>query len=128
MKELYNEFSDDDVMTQAAAIAFYTGLSLAPMLTVAVWITRTVFPGDAKERIVKSFEQVLGAQAAYPIRELLDPAEKAASAGMTVAGLLSLALVVFSATGVFAQLQSALNLIWDVQAKTTEGIWSYVRK
>jgi membrane protein len=127
-KQLYNEFSEDDVMTQSAAVAFYTGLALAPVLTVAVWITKAFFPGNAKERIVGAFESVLGYQAAYPIREMLDPAEKAASTGMNVAGLISIALVLFSASGVFAQLQSALNLIWDVEAKPSAGIWAFIRK
>ena len=38
IKETFKEFSDDDVMTQAAALAFYSGLAMAPLLTLAVWI------------------------------------------------------------------------------------------
>jgi membrane protein len=132
VKDVYAEFSKDDVMTQAAALAFYTGLSLAPMLTVAVWVARNVFGEEAKEKIADAFAQVIGSQAAGPIKDLLDPAAKQAETGMTVAGLISLAIVFFSATGVFGQLQSALNVIWSVQAKPGEGgasgIWMYVRK
>lgn len=128
-KETYAEFSKDDVMTQAAALAFYTGLSLAPVLTVAVWIAQNVFGDDAKQKIAEAFAQVIGPQAAAPIQQLLDPAAAHAQASMTLAGLISIGLVLFSATGVFAQLQSALNAIWSVQAKpNSNGIWLYVKK
>ena len=129
VKEVYAEFGKDDVMTQAAALAFYTGLSLAPMLTVAVWIARNLFGDEAKKKISDAFADVIGKTAAAPIDQLLVPATKQAEAGMTVAGIVSLGLVLFAATGVFAQLQSALNVVWGVEAKPRgSGIMDYARK
>jgi membrane protein len=129
VKETFSEFSKDDVMTQAAAIAFYSGLSLAPVLTVTVWVAQNVFGEDAKHKVADAFAQVIGPQAAAPIRTLLDPAAQQAQASMTFAGLISLGLIFFTATGVFAQLQAALNAIWSVQAKpSTNGIWLYIKK
>lgn len=128
MKEVYNEFSDDDVMTQGAAIAFYSGLAMAPMLTIAVWAMQIFVGDEAKKQLVNAFSQVIGAQAAEPIRQMLDPASEQAQSGMTIAGIVSLILLAFSASGVFGQLQSALNTIWDVKAKPKSSIWGFVNK
>lgn len=129
VKETYDEFSKDDVMTHAAALAFYTGLSLAPLLTISVWIARTVFGSESKEKIVQAFSEVIGKTAAEPIRQLLDPASQSADTGMNIAGMISLGIVAFAATTVFAELQAALNAIWSIKAKASgNGIWLYVRK
>lgn len=128
VKQTYYQFSDKEGMTQAAALAFYTGLSLAPLLTILAWITRTFMHRDGKESIARAFEQVMGPQAAAPIREILDPASQQAATSMTLAGIVSLLILAFSATGVFGQLQAALNRMWDVQAAPGAGLWVYVRK
>lgn len=144
--ETFNKFGDDDVMTQAAALAFYTGISLAPLLTMIVWVMTIVAPASAKEDVIKYAKNVVGAQAELPVRQLIAPEtvptpqeivqqaatrpgaaslptsgtvtqEKAAAAksSWTIAGLGSIAFLSFTASGVLAQLQSSLNLIWNVK-------------
>ena len=128
VKEVIAEFSEDDVMTQSAAIAFYAGLAVAPLLTVIVWITQIAVGDRAKGAIVDGFQQVIGAQAAAPIKELLTPASEQAKNGMTLAGLVSIAILAFSATSVFGQLQTALNGIWDVKAKPGNSILGFINQ
>lgn len=113
--ETVREFLDDDGMTQAAALAFYTGLSLAPLLTIAVWATQALLGTDAKSDLVMVFQQVLGAKAAAPIGELLQPATVQAQQSMTISGIVSIILFAFTASGVFGQLQSSLNIMWNVE-------------
>lgn len=129
VKEVVQEFIDDDGMTQAAALAFYTGLSLAPLLAIAVWATQ-VFLGDAaKDSITTVFEQVVGTKAAEPIAELLQPATVAAKQSLNVSGILSLIFFAFTASGVFAQLQSSLNIMWNVEADPEKsGLLLFLRK
>jgi membrane protein len=128
VKEVAAEFSEDDVMTQAAAIAFYAGLAVAPLLTVIVWITQVVLGPNAKLKIVDAFQTVVGSQAAAPIKELLDPASEQAKDGMTLAGTVSILILAFSASSVFGQLQSALNSIWDVKAKPGNSILGFINQ
>jgi membrane protein len=128
VKEVADEFAEDDVMTQSAAIAFYSGLAVAPLLTLAVWITRSIFGDEAKHKIVSAFESVIGGQAAAPIKELLDPASAQAADGLTFAGIISIIILTFSATSVFGQLQSALNVIWDVKAKPGYSILGFINQ
>ena len=127
LKELYTEFSDDDVMTQAAALAFYTGLAIAPLLTLAVWVMRLVAGDAAKQRIVEAFGEVIGAQAAAPIKSLLDPASAHASSSLNLGAVISLVILIVSASGVFVQLQAALNVIWDVKQKAGNGLITFVK-
>jgi len=128
LKEIYYEFSNDDVMTQSAALAFYSGLAFAPLMTVAVWLARMFFGPDSKMKVVDAFQQVIGPQAAGPLKQLLDPASQQASSGMTAAGIISLVLVIFSASGVFGQVQTALNAIWHVEAKPSSGFKGFIQK
>jgi membrane protein len=128
VKEIASEFSEDDVMTQSAAIAFYAGLAVAPLLTVIVWVAQIAFGAEAKQEIVDAFEQVIGGPAAAPIRELLNPASEQAKSGMTLAGVVSIVILAFSATSVFGQLQSALNSVWDMKAKPGNSIMGFINK
>ena len=128
MKEVYYEFSNDDVMTQAAALAFYSGLAFAPLLTLAVWAMRIFFGDASKQKVADSFKQVIGDKAAQPLGDLLNIGSNSPSGGMTLAGIVSIVLVAFSASGVFGQVQSALNSIWHVQSKPGNGMLGFVQK
>jgi membrane protein len=121
LRETYDEFSKDDVLTQAAALAYYTGLSIAPVLTVAVWVARFFFRDKSSDQVYRVLENAVGTAAAAPLKELLDPASKQLSGGMTLAGIISLLLVFISASGVFGQLQAALNTIWGVKQDASSG-------
>lgn len=127
-KEVIRQFIDDDGMTQAAALAFYTGLSLAPLLTIAVWITQSLLGPESKGEIVSVFQQVLGKSAAAPINDLLQPATVAAKQSLNISGLMSIILFAFTASGVFGQLQSSLNIMWNVEADPKSGLWDFFRK
>jgi len=128
IKEVFAHFFDKDAMSQAAAVAFYAGLSLAPILTVVAWIAQNIFGNESKQAIVNGFSSVLGSQAAEPIKQILDPASEQAQTSMTISGIVSLLLVVVSASGVFAQLQSSLNRLWSVTPTATSGVWGYLQK
>jgi membrane protein len=128
LKETYAEFSDDGVMTHAAAIAFYSGLAIAPLLALVVWISRVFFGNEAKQTVLKAFQEVIGSQAAAPIQEILDPATSQTPHGLNVAGVISTVILAFSAASVFGQLQTALNQIWDVKAKPRNSVMGFISK
>ena len=128
IKEVFSEFSADDVMTQAAALAFYSGLAFAPLMTLTVWVLR-VFTGDAsKDKVAEVFGKVLGPATAEPMKQLLKESGDKGDSGMAAAGIISIVLVIFSASGVFGQVQSALNAVWHVEPKPSSGIMGFVRK
>jgi membrane protein len=126
LKNTVKEFVDDDAMTFGAAVAFYTALSFAPLLVVLL-VGLSLFMGDdAQARLVGQLNQLMGDQAGGVAQQVLQSADQPTLRNW--AGVISLVMLVFSATGVFAQLQHALNLMWDVKAKPGAGLMGWVRK
>src|SRR5262245_46002252 len=97
--ETVSEFVAERAPRMAAALAFYTMFSLAPLLIFAVALTGLVFGQDAAEgKIVGQLQGVVGAPGAITIQELIDNARRPASGGLAAAlGVLSL---LFGVTGV----------------------------
>lgn len=126
--EVVNQFLDADGMTQAAAIAFYTGLAITPMLTLSVWIAQVFLGAAAKQKVFAVFQQILGPTAAAPIEQLLEPAGVQAQTHLSFAGIASLCMLAISASGVLAQLQSALNTMWSVKPKPGNGLVIFLKK
>ncbi len=104
-----------------AALAFYTLLSLTPLLLVAVAIVGLVFGHSAAEHdIVQQVQTMVGPQGAKATEALLDGSHNTAHGIVaTVVGLLTL---LFGASGVMMELRDALNTIWEVPTPTLEGM------
>lgn len=126
LRETYQNFFDDDALTLAAALAFYSALSLAPLLIILFWMAS--FLGEKTQQdLVTQIVGLIGEQAGQTIKSIVDNADKRPSLG-NLAGVISMGALAFSAAGVFGQLQHALNIIWDVEAKPERGIWSWLQK
>lgn len=120
------DFIADDAMTQAGAVAFYAALSLAPLLLL--FIVGTSFLGEgAQEGIKSSIRSIAGPEAAGAINDVWNSADDQPSVA-SLAGVVGMLTLIYSASGVFAQLQAALNIIWDVEPAPGAGIWNWLRK
>jgi membrane protein len=124
LKTAVTDFVADGAMTHAAGIAFYTALSFAPLITLLISVGGWLGP-DTQQSLVGEVERVIGEQAAGVVDTIVENARN--QGGGTLAFWLSLAVALFSASGVFAQLQNALNQVWDVKAKPGQGVWGWVR-
>ncbi len=126
VRQAGSDFVSDDAMTLGGALAFYTALSLAPLLVILLSLAS--FLGEStQDRLVQQIEMMVGPQAGEGIQVIIDNAETRPDLG-SFAGIAGLLTLLFSATGVFAQLQAALNRIWDVRARPSQGIWAWLRK
>lgn len=126
VKTAVSEFIADDAMNLSASLAFYTALSLAPLLLVAIWIASLVWGRGAQDEAASRITEVVGPQGAQIIRTVL--ANASMPTASSIAATVGIGLFVFSASGVFAQLQYALNRIWNVQARPGAGFSSFARK
>jgi membrane protein len=126
LKESYKEWMDDGALQLGAALAYYTIFSLAPMLLIAISVAGLIFGREAAQgELVGQLRGLIGQQGAEFIQTLVANAGKQGSGVLgTVVGI---ATILFGATGVFAQLQTSLNQIWDVEAKPAKGIWGFLR-
>lgn len=114
-----------------AALAYYTILSLAPMIILATPLIGLVFhdPTKATNGIVEQFQALVGKEGAAAVKAVLDTRPDYPPTRVTT--YVGLAVLVFGATGVFAQLQDALNTVWGVVPAPGFGkhaIFSFLRQ
>ncbi|RJR45400.1 MAG: YihY family inner membrane protein [Desulfobacteraceae bacterium] len=118
----FQEWWKDDSFRLASSVAFYTIFSLAPILTISVGIASLVFSQEhAREQIVHQIEMLSGPQGASVVRQVLTSAAGLGRNPMAIAG--AIIAMVLGSTAVFANLQSALNEIWDVEADPRGSMW-----
>jgi membrane protein len=114
LKQALNEWIDDKAPTYAASLAYYTVFSLAPTLVIALAIAGAFFGEDAARGVVQGqLQGVIGAPAAATVQAAMVSASTRESGILPT--LLGVLVMVFAATGVFAELQAALNAIWKVK-------------
>jgi membrane protein len=127
-KQTFQEWLDDKAPQLGAALAYYTVFSLAPLVLLLLAIVGVLFrsnPEGAWQKITEQMSYVLDKSAVEVVQGI---AQQAAEPGKsTLATTLGIALALFGATGVFGQLQDALNTIWGVKAKPGLGIWGFLR-
>ena len=126
-KDTVTEFVDDDAPTLAAALAYYTALGMSPVLVLLLWIA--TFAGESmQQRLVVQLQGLVGPEGGQAVKAVVDNADATPGLG-TFAGIVSLAMLLFSVSGVFGQLQAALNRMWDVTAAPgSSGTWPWIRK
>ncbi len=127
LREVFEQWSEDNCLSLGAALAYYTFFSMAPLLVLVIAIAGLALGQRAAEgEIVVQIEKVMGAEGARAIQGLIVRAS-APAAGVT-ATIVSLATMLLGASGVFGQLQSSLNHIWGVKGPTTSGVLGYLRR
>ena len=127
LKETVKEWQEDKAPRLAAALAYYTAFSIAPVLIIAIAIVAVVFGEEAAQgNIVAQLRGLVGEQGAEAIQTMIENSRKPAEG--TIATIISVIILLFGASGLFAELQDSLNTIWNVAPKPGQGIKSVVKK
>ncbi|HSL04344.1 MAG TPA: YihY/virulence factor BrkB family protein [Nitrospiraceae bacterium] len=122
----YIKWTEDHAQGLGAALAFYAIFSLAPLLLIVIAIAGLVFGREAAQgQIIGQIQGLVGEESAKAIQTMIEEARKPA-AGI-IATVLAIVMLLLGATGVFAQLQEALNIIWKVEAKPEQGMWKILK-
>jgi len=110
-KDSVMSFVDDDVLSKGASIAFYTVTSIAPVLIIMIAIAGLAF-GDAAAQgaITDELSGLIGSQSAQFLQSVVVSASNKSTS--IIASVLGLLTLVVTASGVFSEMQSALNIIW----------------
>jgi membrane protein len=124
--EVIRRFAATDVMSMAAALSFYTMLSLAPLVTILLWLTTTVFTA-AREEFFNQLGLLAGSQVEDTVRTVVENAERDPGAG-SIAAIFGTVALLFGASVVFAQLQLSLNRIFESASVSETGVWAWLRK
>lgn len=124
LKQTASAWSDDKAPRLGASLAFYTLLSMAPLLVVVVAVAAFVYGKEAAQgQLIWQIRDLVGQQGAAAIQELIQSAYKPGAG--TLATILGILTLLFGATTVVIELQDALNTIWHVPVPDTgSGIHS----
>jgi membrane protein len=121
VKGAIKDFGEDECSVRAAALAYYTIFALPPVLVLLITIAGLVWdPGDVQRSLEGQFSGMLGTKAGGQIREMLRSADRPETGG-ALSTVLSVAGLLFGATGAFLQLQGALNRAWEVKPDPAQG-------
>lgn len=121
LKSTWQEFRDDECTSMAAGLAYYTALAMPPLLVLIVTVAGWLWdPADVRGQLEHQVTNVVGKGGWQQIQTMMQSAEHQDRRGI-VATALSIGLLLFSATGVMLQLQSALNKAWGVMPDPRQG-------
>jgi membrane protein len=116
----------DKATSMGAALAFYSLLSLAPLLVVVTAVAGLVLGHDEAQRLLMTqVADLLGENGARGIQMILDSVDtKREGMLATIVGAVTL---VMGATTVFAELKTDLDRIWKHAAAKASGLWGFLR-
>jgi membrane protein len=118
IKDTASGFIADEALSRGAAIAFYTATSLAPVLLIVIAIAGLAFGKDAAQNaITGELGGLTGDQTAQLLQTAIASASKKSSG--TLATLVGVLTLILTASGVFGEMQSALNAIWKAEPSGT---------
>lgn len=118
LAQAIKDWQEDRAANMAAALAFYSALSLGPLLLIVIAIAGLVFGNEAASgHIYAEISGLVGAKGAEAIQTVIANSRSKESGWL--ATLIGAGVLFFAATAVFAQLQDSLNIIWKVKAPSS---------
>jgi membrane protein len=118
LKATMLSFINDEALSRGAAIAFYTVTSVAPVLLIVVAIAGLAFGHEAAQNsISRELGDLMGQQAAEVLQSVLISAANKSSG--IVATIIGIATLIATASGVFGEMQAALNVMWKAKPLDT---------
>jgi membrane protein len=127
LKQTLSEWMDDNVPALAAALAYYTLFSIAPMLIIAIAVAGLAFGKEAAHGEIQSqLQSLIGDAGAKVVEDMVASASRPSSG--ILATLVGVGVLAFAATGVFVQLQDSLNTIWKVKKRQMNGLLAFLRQ
>jgi membrane protein len=126
LKETVQEWNADKAPRLAAALAYYTAFSIAPLLIIAIAIASAVFSQEAvRGQLDNQIQGVVGAQAADAVQEMIANSSRDSSG--LIASIIGVVTLLLGAAGLFGQLQDALNTVWGVPPRPDKGLLGTIK-
>jgi membrane protein len=110
-----------------ASLAFYAVLSLAPLVILTIALAGSIVGLEAaQQQVLMQFQELLGPAGATAVHSMIAHAQNVRAT--SIASALGLVTLLFGASQIFSELQSALNKIWGVDTFNTGGILALIRQ
>lgn len=125
LKLVFKEFSGEDILKYSASLAYYTVISLAPLLIVIITLCDFLFGKMAIEgHIYNQIKSLVGPEAAIQIQSAIKNIHL--NGNNFFASTVSIILLIFGATGIFSEVQDSLNRIWGLRIITKRTWWKLI--
>ncbi|MDJ1482061.1 YihY/virulence factor BrkB family protein [Cytophagaceae bacterium YF14B1] len=126
LKGSFNAFINDNAMKLSASLSYYTVFSLAPLLIVVISLLGVFYGREAIQgRIYGQIDSVIGKSAALQIQEIIKNVQISGDSHM--GAIIGIATLIFSATGVFIEIQDSINSVWSIKAKPKQGWFKFIQ-
>lgn len=126
LKASVGAWSDDKSPRLGAALSFYTVFAMPPLFIIAIFIASLVFdPAAVQKEMFSEVGGLIGKKSAEAIQSAM-AAQYQSNKGL-VASIIAIGTLILTATGLFIELQDALNTIWGVEAKPGHGVMGFIR-
>lgn len=123
----FDDWSKHNGARMGAALAFYTIVSMSPLVILVLGIVSLVFNKNAAEaHLLQEVQSLVGTQARQSIQTILANGHQAFSG--IFSAVIGVIVLFLGASGVFQELRSGLNTIWESDAHVPSGIWGLVRE
>ncbi len=126
LKDALWKFFEDDAITLAGSVAYFTALALAPLLVILIGVAG-LFGDQIHTRLINEITELAGPTAGGAVDLVVQHASEHKITG-GISALIGLITLLFSATGVFVQLQKAMNRIWGIESEPGREIKEFFRK
>jgi membrane protein len=126
LKASISAWSDDKSPRLGAALSFYTVFAMPPLFMIVIFIASLVFdPESVRTHMFSEVGGLIGKKSAEAIQSAM-AAQYDTNKGL-VASAIAIGTLILTATGLFIELQDALNTIWRVEAKPGHGVMGFIR-
>src|SRR3954463_7631667 len=126
-KTAAKDFSADAAPRLGASLAYYTIFSLSPLLIIVIAIAGFLMGPDnnAGKMIHDQIAGMVGPQSAETIQSMMNrPGMEKQS---LISSIMAVITLLLGSTGMFIELQAALNIVWDVKQQPGTGIWGFIK-
>ena len=125
IKEVFSEFSADNIFKYSASLAYYTVFSVAPILLIIISLSGLLFGKEAVQgRVYHELNGLIGSVAALQIQETIRNIHLTGNS--FIATVTSIVLLIIAATTIFGEIQDSLNKMWGLKIKTKKVWWKLI--
>ena len=128
LKDIFAQWIEDEPFLLASSLSYYTLFSLTPLLVIAIAVAGFVFGQEAAQnQIVETIGGMIGTESAKAVQGMIENASNKPTTGI-ISTVLGAVTLLIGAGGVVGQLQTSLNKVWEVEPKSGQGIWVFIRQ
>ena len=125
VKQVFKEFSADNILKYSASLAYYTVFSIAPLLVVITTLFGFLFGKEAMEgQVYSHLTDLLGSKAALQIQDIIKNIHL--DDNSFFATVVSIVILLIGATSIFGEIQDSINKIWGLRVKPNKVWWKLI--